>query len=238
VLDRPDRLERGRLVRARLMPPDSTPVTRHFSGPRVEANTGSFTRQTTTKTTQYFTPTFPRGPDGGLRKEDRQNCLKVEGACIVGHYLYNAGGAPNGTRDDLDKVKYIFGKGNGASNYNKTNALFPCGTLAADKTLYPAGTVVFIPAFKGKVCPQNDQPVDGCFVVGDVGDAINGPGRFDLFTGECAKYDGRTNSCGDPANSRFNVPANTEFYVVPRDSAMAQSLRDELDTFINNGWKR
>ena len=50
---------------------------------QIEANAASFPRQSTTKTTQYFTPLFPAGPDGGLRPEDRRNCLNIEGSCIV-----------------------------------------------------------------------------------------------------------------------------------------------------------
>jgi 3D (Asp-Asp-Asp) domain-containing protein len=204
---------------------------------QIEANAANFPRQRTTRTTQYFTPLFPPGPDGGLRPQDRHNCFNVEGSCIVGHYLYNFGGGSNGTRYDLDQVAFKFGKGSGVSAYNTTNALFPCRTLAADRQHYPAGTVIFIPDFKNKICPQNGQLVDGCFVVGDVGSAIKGQGRFDLFTGECAQYDGRTNVCRDPANPAFDVPAGTEFHVVSRDTPMARSLRGELDAFINNGWR-
>ena len=204
---------------------------------QIEANAASFPRQSTTKTTQYFTPLFPAGPDGGLRPEDRRNCLNIEGSCIVGRYLYNYNGTPNGARYELDRVKFTFGKGSGGGSYNTTNALFPCRTLAAERRHYATGTVIFIPAFKNKICPQNGQPMDGCFVVGDVGSAITGRGRFDLFTGECAQYDGRTNVCRDPANPAFNVPIGTNFHVVSRDSPMARSLRSELDAFVNNGWR-
>ena len=135
---------------------------------QIAAKAGGFAEEKTTRTTQYFTPLFPPGPDGGLRAADRDNCLKMEGSCIVGNFLYNAGGGPSGKRFERDKVKFAFGMGTGANAFNKTNALFPCRTLAADVTRYQIGTVIYIPSFKNKVCPQNSQPVDGCFIVGDV----------------------------------------------------------------------
>jgi 3D (Asp-Asp-Asp) domain-containing protein len=203
---------------------------------QIAARADSFAAEKTSKTTQYFTPMFPPGPDGGLRDEDRHNCLNVEGSCIVGNFLYNAGG-PNGKRFDRDQVKFIFGQGTGANAYNNTNALIPCRTLAADTNHYAIGTVIYVPAFQGKTCPQNDQPVDGCFIVGDVGSKIKGPGRFDIFTGECARYDGNSNSCRDKGNAAFNVPAGTAFRVVPRESEPAGALRKEVDAVIDNGWR-
>lgn len=203
---------------------------------QIAANAASFHAEKTTRTTQYFTPLFRPGPDGGLRVEDRKNCLEMEGACIVGNFLYNAGGA-NGQRFDRDKVKFIFGQGTGVNDFNKTNALIPCRTLAADKDQYKVGTVIYIQSFEGKVCPQNGEPVDGCFIVGDVGSAIKGKGRFDIFTGECARYDGDRHVCRDPANAAFNVPVNTEFRIVPREAEAASAFRKEVDAFIDNGWK-
>lgn len=202
---------------------------------QIAADARSFKAEMTSKTTQYFTPLFRPGPDGGLRKEDRKNCLSVEGACIVGNFLYNARGA-NGQRFDRDKVKFIFGQGTGVSDFNKTNALIPCKTLAADTDHYKIGTIIYVPSFKGKICPQNGVPVDGCFIVGDVGSAIKGKGRFDIFTGECSHYDGDRHVCRDQENAAFNVPVNTEFRIVPREARQAGALRKELDTFIDNGW--
>jgi 3D (Asp-Asp-Asp) domain-containing protein len=205
-------------LRKRPLPPLVSPTCQ-----QIEAGAGSFAEERTSKTTQYFTPIFQPGPDGGLRDQDRDNCLKMEGSCIVGRFLYNAGG-PNGTRSELDKIKFIFGKGNGVSDFNKTNALFPYRALAADIRHYRVGTVIYIPSFKNKVCPQNGQPVDGCFIVGDVGAAIKGKGRFDLFTGECAAYDGRRHVCRDAENAAFNVPVGTKFHTIPRAAALAGAL--------------
>jgi 3D (Asp-Asp-Asp) domain-containing protein len=204
---------------------------------QIQNNAATFGTAQTTRTTQYFTPLFAPGPDGGLKLQDRANCLNMEGSCIVGQYLYNTGGGPWGTRYDLGAVKFVFGKGSGAGEFNTTNALFPCRTLAADRNHYKTGTVIYIPDFRNKVCPQSGQPVDGCFVVGDVGSAITGKGRFDLFTGECAKYNGNVHVCMDSENAAFNVPVGTKFHVIPRTDNLARALRSEMDAFINNGWK-
>ncbi len=203
---------------------------------RIASDLSGFTSERTTSTTQYFTPLFEAGADGNLRSADRKNCLEVEGSCIVGNYLYNAGGS-TGQRYDRAVVRFIFGQGTGVSEFNKTNALIPCRTIAADRKHYEIGTVIYIPSFEGKICPQNGQPVDGCFIVGDVGSAITGKGRFDIFTGECSRYDGTLHVCRDRENAAFDVPANTEFRVVPRDAELAQALRMEVDAYIENGWQ-
>lgn len=204
---------------------------------RIEASLDSFETEEVSRTTRYFTPLFEPGPDGGLREEDRHHCLKVQGSCVVGDHLYNVGTNPSGHRYERASIGFIFGQGSGKSEYNRTNALFPCRTVAADTRHYKIGTVLFIPALKGRICPQTGKPVDGCFVVGDKGAAIKGQGRFDMFGGECANFDGARYQCRDPHSRTLEVPKGTAFHVVPRDEPLAQALRDELDAFVDNGWK-
>jgi 3D (Asp-Asp-Asp) domain-containing protein len=196
------------------------------------ADTRQFQMQRVREATQYFTPLFPPGRDGRLRREDRRACLNVEGSCIVGDFLYNA---PN-REFRISSVTFKFGQGSGKNSFNTTNALDPCRTLAADKNFYPVGTVIYIPNMKGKVCPQTGKAVDGCFIVGDVGSAIRGAQRFDIFTGECARYNKRNATCADPANNRFVAPPGTPFFVVNREDAKAVDLRREVDAFIQRGW--
>ena len=196
-------------------------------------NANSYPKENTSKTTQYFTPLFEPGPDGGLQEKDRFNCVNMEGSCVVGDNVYDS----DGKKYERSKVKFVFGMGSGKSDFNKTNSLFPCHTLAADRTVYRMGTVIFIPSFVGKICPQSGKPVNGCFVVGDVGHAITGKGRFDIFTGECANYDGKVHVCRDPENKAFDVKAGTEFRMIPRKSEAAYKLRSEFDAFVDNGWK-
>lgn len=152
---------------------------------------------------------------------------------MVGDFLYNS----NGTAIERSTVHFKFGPGSGKGLFNATNALDPCRTLAADRNVYPIGTVIFIPEMRNKICPQSGKPVDGCFIVGDVGQAITGGQRFDMFTGECSRYDKRTSTCLDPANAAFVASAGTPFNVIRRDDPLAVQLRKETDSFINSGWQ-
>jgi 3D (Asp-Asp-Asp) domain-containing protein len=203
-----------------LMAQDAPPEKRgigQFLAPacqRIADHANNFPAQQIQLATQYYTPLFRPGPDGKLRPEDRRSCLNVEGACLVGDYLYDTA---NRSGIQRSTVPYKFGPGSGKGPYNTTKALDPCRTLAADRHLYPMGTVIFIPEMRNKICPQSGKPVDGCFIVGDVGSAIQGGQRFDIFTGECSNYNKRTNTCGDQANAAFVAPRNTTFYVIQRD---------------------
>jgi 3D (Asp-Asp-Asp) domain-containing protein len=201
---------------------------------KIAAHAAEFPLERIRDATQYFTPLFPAGPDGGLRPEDRRACLNVEGACIVGDKLYNY---PDKQGVSLDTIVYKFGAGTRSGHYNKTTALDPCRTLAADRRAYPIGSVIFISEMTNKICPQSGKPVDGCFVVGDVGSAITGSQRFDIFTGECSQYDKRTNSCFDIANNEFVAPPGTPYRVIRRDNPLAIELRGEADAFIIRTWR-
>jgi 3D (Asp-Asp-Asp) domain-containing protein len=201
---------------------------------QIAEQASTFPRQRISRATQYYTPLFPAGPDGKLRREDRHSCLDIEGSCVVGAFLYDTAhtsGIPRST------ILHKFGPGSGKGPFNTTNALDPCRTLAADGTFYPTGTVILILEMKDKICPQSGKPVDGCFIVGDVGSAIKGQGRFDIFTGECSQYDKTISTCRDPANAAFGVPKDTPFRVIQRDSPLAHKLRQETDTFIKGDWQ-
>jgi 3D (Asp-Asp-Asp) domain-containing protein len=198
---------------------------------------GKFLKRKGEKITTYYTAVFPPGPDGKLRDSERDSCLKIEGSCIVGKLLYNVSSTATPNVYDRDTVGFKFGQGNGTGPFNKTNALFPCRTLAADPDIYPSGTVIYIPATVGRHCPQNNQLMDGCFVVGDVGSAIKGPGRFDMFTGECADYVQSGHYCRDNGNAALEFPNGAPFYRIERKLDLAGALRDALDDFVEAGWK-
>lgn len=198
-----------------------------------------FPQEPITRTTQYFTPVFRPGRNGGLQKKDRRDCINIEGSCIVGNYLYTWAEKkkPWGQRFVRSKIPFKFGKGSGKSYYNKHNALDPCRTIAADTSIYPVGTVIYIPSMEGKICPQNGHPVDGCFIVGDVGEAIQGQGRFDLFTGECLNYNKNNHTCSDSFHSAFTATKDDTFYVIGRHNILAKNLREEADLHISNDWR-
>ncbi len=175
--------------------------------------------------TQYFAPRF-----SDLNGRRRRDCYDIEGTCIVDDILHNVGMAPR----DLSTTNCKYGFGTGVNDYNPTNCLDPCRTVAADPGEYPIGTVLFFPSMAGKICPQTGQPVDGCFVVGDGGGWIRGEGRFDFFTGDCLNYD--RGVCRDRHNLNFSVDMGEHFYVVPRNDSIATALRGEQTSYLNSLW--
>lgn len=73
------------------------------------------------------------------------------------------------------------GFGDGVKNYR----LVPFRTIAVDQATIPYGTVIFIPAAKGKLIdlPNGKQAIhDGYFFAGDTGGAIK-KNHVDVFTG-------------------------------------------------------
>jgi 3D (Asp-Asp-Asp) domain-containing protein len=58
----------------------------------------------------------------------------------------------------------------------------PFYSVAADLSIYKAGTVLYVPAAIGVILPDGKMH-DGFFIVRDSGGAIKGYGRFDFFTG-------------------------------------------------------
>jgi hypothetical protein len=76
---------------------------------------GNFPVQRIQLATQYYTPLFPPGADGKLRPEDRKSCVNIEGACVVGDFLYDS----NGTAIERSTVPFKFGPGSGQWHNNK-----------------------------------------------------------------------------------------------------------------------
>ncbi len=78
--------------------------------------------------------------------------------------------------DALDPAVFPWGRGAAGT------AITPMRTLAADTTVLPMGTVVYIPELDG--APRNDagDVIDGCFVVEDRGSRVQGE-HVDIFTG-------------------------------------------------------
>jgi 3D (Asp-Asp-Asp) domain-containing protein len=70
---------------------------------------------------------------------------------------------------------------------NRKNPLVPWVHVAADQSLYPFGSRVFVPSAVGYTTPEG-KVLDGYFWVGDTGGAIKGKLRFDLFVGPDGVY--------------------------------------------------
>ncbi len=81
---------------------------------------------------------------------------------------------------------YLFTKVNeGVCRYGygtKKACVDPFYSVAADLSIYKAGTVIFIPSVVGLLMPDGSFH-NGYFIVRDSGQAIKGYGRFDFFTG-------------------------------------------------------
>ncbi|MBC7421591.1 MAG: hypothetical protein H7328_12760, partial [Bdellovibrio sp.] len=78
------------------------------------------------------------------------------------------------TRVDESVCRYGYG--------TKKACVDPYYSVAADLSIYKAGTVIFIPALVGLLLPDATLHA-GYFIVRDTGSAIRGYGRFDFFTG-------------------------------------------------------
>jgi 3D (Asp-Asp-Asp) domain-containing protein len=78
----------------------------------------------------------------------------------------------------------------------------PLRTLAADTTVLPMGTVVYIPELAGAT-RDNAEPSDGCFVVEDRGLRVKGQ-HVDIFAGHPSAT----------ATLNARVPSNTGVTVV------------------------
>lgn len=109
----------------------------------------------------------------------------IEGTCSINSEIYDYGGVGksyvpftckySGHKIYWSKGKFKYGKG------NKGNPLTPFVSVAADQSLYPFGTKLYIPAARGLKLPGG-KVHDGIFVVDDVGSAIKG-NHLDFFTG-------------------------------------------------------
>lgn len=78
------------------------------------------------------------------------------------------------TRVDEKVCRYGYG--------TKRTCVDPFYSVAADLSIYKAGTVIFIPSLSGILLPDGTLH-SGHFIVRDSGSAIRGYGRFDFFTG-------------------------------------------------------
>jgi 3D (Asp-Asp-Asp) domain-containing protein len=81
--------------------------------------------------------------------------------------------------DALDATAFPWGRGAAGT------PITPMRTLAADTTILPMGTVVYIPELDGAPRDETGEAHDGCFVVEDRGLRVKGE-HVDIFTGFAA----------------------------------------------------
>lgn len=78
--------------------------------------------------------------------------------------------------DALDPATFPFGRGAAGK------PIRPLRTIAADTSVLPMGTVVYVPELEGAIGASGGEPSDGCFVVEDRGLRVQGE-HIDIFTG-------------------------------------------------------
>jgi len=93
--------------------------------------------------------------------------------------FYSSKWGPSAEKSLWQKSKHEYGIG------NRNNALEPFVSIAADQTIYPFGTRIYIPSAKGVKLPDGSLH-DGWFRVDDVGGAIKG-NHIDVFIGSSYK---------------------------------------------------
>ncbi len=81
--------------------------------------------------------------------------------------------------DALDAKAFPWGRGAAGT------PITPMRTLAADTSVLPMGTVVYIPELDGAPRDESGEPHDGCFIVEDRGLRVTGE-HVDIFTGFAA----------------------------------------------------
>lgn len=99
--------------------------------------------------------------------------------------------------------------------------LLPFRSLAADPTVYPRGTVFFIPSLRSKNFVDEEGQIaahDGYMIVGDVGGAIHGA-HIDFFTGTMTKNP-------FPGLIKSNAGGTFDAYVIT-DPKVLSRLRQE-----------
>ena len=199
-----------------------------------------FRRGSTAQVTYYITPLYPdvsrANIYGGRWPSRHARCYNLEGSCITNNEFGNILHNYPDYQFNRDEITCRYGFGNaGVTNGRGDLCLDPCRTIAADQRFHPRGTVVYIPEMRGRTCPQSGRPMDGCFVVGDVGSAIRGQGRFDMFAGECVNFSGGV--CRDSHMDSFHLSRGTTYYEVPPSHPLARSVVGEHARFVERGFR-
>jgi 3D (Asp-Asp-Asp) domain-containing protein len=80
----------------------------------------------------------------------------------------------------LDRATFPWGRGAAGT------PISPMRTIAADTSVLPMGTVVYLPELDGALRGDSSDALDGCFVVEDRGLRVKGE-HVDIFTGHRAQ---------------------------------------------------
>jgi 3D (Asp-Asp-Asp) domain-containing protein len=99
-----------------------------------------------------------------------------------------------------ERCKRFFGDPTVIGAYG--SCLVPFQSIACDTKYYPLGTIIHIPSYEEATVRtppwQINTQLNGYFKCADVGSAIKGPGRFDIYTGAFGDADKRNDLIGGP----------------------------------------
>lgn len=155
-----------------------------------------------------------------LCRKAQESCT-MQGSCFINvdgqQTLINYHKKINGTVQfmivDRSLCKFGLGDSSDPKQSYGTMCLDPFYSVAADTSIYPLGTVVYVPAVRGTSVPDGSIH-DGYFIVRDTGGNINGRGRFDFFTGV-----NRLNKNNPFSNLGLGGESNFEYFIVSESEA-------------------
>lgn len=147
--------------------------------------------------------------------------IQVDGQKTLINYHKKVNGAVQFMLVDKSVCKHGLGDSSDSKQNFKAMCLDPFYSVAADTSIYPLGTVVYIPSVRGTAIPDGSVH-DGYFIVRDSGGNIDGRGRFDFFTGDVG-----LNASNPFSNLGLGGESNFEYFVV--SGSEAQSVRDRRE---------
>ncbi|MES2802850.1 MAG: 3D domain-containing protein [Bdellovibrionota bacterium] len=144
--------------------------------------------------------------------------LKIEGVKTLINYHKKVNGVVQFMLVDRSVCKHGLGDSSDLKQSFKSMCLDPFYSVAADTSIHPLGTVIYIPAVRGTAIPDGSTH-DGYFVVRDSGGNIDGRGRFDFFTGDLG-----LNASNPFSSLGLGGESNFDYQVV--SSSDAQAVRE------------
>ncbi len=133
----------------------------------------------------------------------------------------------------FDNARCPFGYGVWSKEHQTSICMDPFRSVAADTKFHAAGDVLFFPALKGLVLP--DQSVhNGFMTVRSSGGRIIGAHRFDFYTGICKKSHNKRLLCDD-YGPKFFAEIGLAEYSKRKDKSCFYSyykINDELKKFV------
>ncbi len=156
--------------------------------------------QRVSRFTYYVTPKF----FGTLKSRELRQC-QFQGTCI---YVNGAG---------LEMVRNSAGKtfplNEAACPYGRASngeCVEPCKHVAASLHV-PAGSVIYIPALKGRTC--QGRPHNGYVIASDRGAGVKREGHFDFYAGTCTKF-ARGQCVSNPSYQKLTTGMKNKNYCI------------------------